>query len=75
MHIPREATGDFSKAPVPWCGNDMVTNEGSIAEGLMDVASTDIEDVTGERPKTARELTIQYAYIWENNVQHWRDIK
>ena len=53
----------------------MVTNEGSIAEGLMDVASTDIEDVTGERPKTARELTIQYAYIWENNVQHWRDIK
>lgn len=75
MHIPRTATEDFSKAPVPWCGNDMVTNEGSIAEGLMDIASTDIEDVTGKKPSTARELAKNYTYIWENNVTHWRDIK
>lgn len=75
MHIPRTATEDFSQAPVPWCGNDMVTNEGSVAEGLMDVASTDIEDVTGVKPKTARELAKGYSYIWENDVRHWRDIK
>ncbi len=75
MHIPREATGDYSKAPVPWCGNDMVTNEASIAEGLMDVQSTDVELLTGRKPKTARELAKDYAYIWENNIQNWRDIK
>jgi NAD(P)H dehydrogenase (quinone) len=75
MHIPRTATEDFSLAPVPWCGNDMVTNEGSIAEGLMDVPSTDIEDITGKKPSTARELAKNYAYIWENNITHWRDIK
>jgi len=75
MHIPRTATEDFSLSPVPWCGNDMVTNEASIAEGLMDVQSTDIEDITGEKPKTARELAKGYAYIWENHVIHWKDIK
>lgn len=74
MHIPRTATGDFSLSPVPWCGNDMVTNEGSIAEGLMNVVSTDIEDLTGRKPSTARELAKNYAYIWEKNVSHWRDI-
>lgn len=75
MHIPRTATEDFSLSPVPWCGNDMVTNEASIAEGLMDVPSTDIEDVTGKKPSTAAELAKNYAYIWENHVTHWRDIK
>lgn len=75
MHIPRTATEDFSLSPVPWCGNDMVTNEGSIAEGLMDVVSHDIEEVTGQKPATARELAKNYAYICENNVRHWRDIK
>jgi NAD(P)H dehydrogenase (quinone) len=53
----------------------MVTNEGSIAEGLMDIPSTDIEDITGEKPKTARELAMSYSYIWEEHITHWRDIK
>lgn len=75
MHIPRTATGDYSKSPVPWCGNDMVTNEGSIAEGLMDVKSDDVELLTGKKPKTARELAKNYSYIWEKNVTNWKDIK
>ncbi len=75
MHIPRTATGDYSRSPVPWCGNDMVTNEGSIAEGLMDVASDDVELLTGHKPMTARELAKNYSYIWENHVTNWKDIR
>lgn len=74
MHIPRTATGDYSLSPVPWCGNDMVTNEGSIAEGLMDVKSDDVEILTGQKPLTARELAKNYSYIWEKNVTNWKDI-
>jgi len=75
MHIPRTATGDFSKSPVPWCGNDMVTNEASIAEGLMDVQSNDVELLTGEKPQTARALARKYSYIWEDGVTNWKDIR
>lgn len=75
MHIPRTATGDYSLSPVPWCGNDMVTNEGSIAEGLMDVQSDAVELLTGHKPKTARQIAQKYSYIWENKVTNWKDIK
>lgn len=75
MHIPREATGDYSKSPVPWCGNDMVTNEGSIAEGLMDVQSNDVEILTGQKPLTAKELANNCSYIWEKNITNWRDVQ
>lgn len=75
MHIPRGATGDYSKSPVPWCGNDMVTNEGGIAEGLMDVHSDDVELLAGRKPMTARELAKNYSYIWENNITNRKDIK
>lgn len=74
MHIPREATGDYSLSPVPWCGNDMVTNEGSIAEGFMDVHFDDVELLTGRKPMTARELAKNYSYIWEKRVTNWREI-
>lgn len=73
--LPRTATGDYSRCPVPWCGNDMMTNEGSIAEGLMDVASDDVELLTGQKPMTARELAKNYSYIWENHVTNWKDIR
>ncbi|WP_349673109.1 NmrA family NAD(P)-binding protein [Lacrimispora sp.] len=75
MHIPREATGDYSRSPVPWCGNDMVTNEGSIAEGLMNVSSNDVELVTGKKPLTAKELAKNYSYIWEKNITNWKDVQ
>lgn len=75
MHIPREATGDYSQSPVPWCGNDMVTNEASIAEGLMDVASNDIETITGTAPAKMKDLAPKYAYIWEDQITNWKDMK
>ncbi|MHA2787784.1 NmrA family NAD(P)-binding protein [Corynebacterium sp. S7] len=74
MGIPRDTDADFSNSPVPWCGNDMVTNEASIAEGLMDVKSDAVEKLTGTKPKTAREIAQNYSYIWEKNVTNWKDI-
>lgn len=74
LHIWIPCT-DYSKSPVPWCGNDMVTNESSIAEGLMDVHSDDVELLAGRKPMTARELAKNYSYIWENNITNRKDIK
>ncbi|MFS2222555.1 NmrA family NAD(P)-binding protein [Pantoea sp. B65] len=74
IHIPRNTDEDFSLSPVPWCGNDMVTNEASIAEGLMDVASDDFHIITGQQALTAKDLVEKYSYIWKENVRHWKDI-
>ena len=52
----------------------MVTNEASIAEGLMDVSSNTIELLTGQKPKTIREIAQNYSYIWEKNITNWKDI-
>ncbi|MEC5317724.1 NmrA family NAD(P)-binding protein [Brenneria populi subsp. brevivirga] len=75
MNIPRDTDQDFSHSPVPWCGNDMVTNEASIAEGLLDVKSGDFNFLTCRKQLTARDLINNYRYIWEQKVTHWRDIK
>jgi NAD(P)H dehydrogenase (quinone) len=75
LNIPRDCSGDFSKSPVPWCGNDMVTNEGSIAEGLADVKSDAVEKLTGHKPRTVKEIAQSYSYIWEQNIKDWKDIR
>lgn len=69
MGIPREPDQDFSKSPVPWCGHDMVTNEASIKDGLMDVKSDAVRRLTGREPLTARELAKNYSYIWEKMLR------
>lgn len=75
LHIPREISGDFSKSPVPFCGADIVTNDASIKEGLLNVKSDEIELLTGQKPKTAKEIISDYRYIWENGIRDYRDIK
>ncbi len=75
LHIPREITGDFSRSPVPFCGDDLVTTDASIKEGLLNVHSDAIETLTGQKPKTARDIIGKYKYIWENNIRNWRDMK
>ncbi|MEN0615852.1 NmrA family NAD(P)-binding protein [Klebsiella indica] len=74
MGIPRDTDQDFSLSPVPWCGNDMVTNEASIAEGLMDIRSDDFYKLTSSYPKTAEEIIGNYSYIWEKGITNWKDI-
>ncbi len=47
LHIPETTDGDFSKSPVPFCSNDMITNEAGISEGQMGVVTHDVELLTG----------------------------
>lgn len=75
LHIPREITGDFSQAPVPFCGADLVTNDTAIKEGLFDIKSNHIEFLTGQQPKTARDIVERYRYIWEEKITHWRQMR
>ncbi|WP_326761621.1 SDR family oxidoreductase [Streptomyces phaeochromogenes] len=57
MGIPRVAVADQSVDAVPWSSEDMVTVERAIRLGFMEVASQDVEKLTGKRPKSLREFT------------------
>lgn len=74
LHIPETTDGDFSKSPVPFCSNDMITNEAGIAEGQMGIVTHDVELLTGVKPKEVADLIDEYSYVWKNKVKHWRDL-
>jgi len=72
IHIPRDSHGDYSKSPVPWCSNDMVTNESSIRDGLMAIETDTVEKLTGRKPLCARDLVEKYSYVWKEKVtSYW----
>ena len=50
LYISKTTDGDYSLSPVPFCTNDMVTNEGGIAAGQMGVVSHDVERLMEENP-------------------------
>lgn len=75
LNIPRLITGDFSKSPVPFCGADIVTNDEAVLNGMEDVESTAIKDLTGQEPKTAADIVEKYSYIWEEKVSNWNQMR
>jgi NAD(P)H dehydrogenase (quinone) len=74
IHIPRASDGDYSKSPVPWCSNDMVTNEASISDGLMAIETDTVEKLTGRKPLTARDLLDNYSFVWKEKVTNWAEL-
>lgn len=74
LHIPETTDGDFSLSPVPFCSNDMITNEAGISEGQMGVVSNDVELLTGRKPLEVEDLLDTYSYVWKNKVKHWKDL-
>lgn len=74
LHIPETTDGDFSKSPVPFCSNDMITNEAGISEGQMGVVTHDVELLTGRKPLEVEDLLEEYSYVWKKNVKHWKDL-
>jgi len=73
IYIPRDSHGDYAKSPVPWCSNDMVTNESSIKEGLMAIATDTVEKLTGRKPLCARDLVEKYSYVWKEKItSYWK---
>ena len=74
IHIPRESSGDFSKSPVPWCANDMLTNEGGIRKGQMAIQTDTVERLTGRKPMNASELIDRYSFVWKEKVTSYWDL-
>jgi len=75
IHIPRDSYGDYSKSPVPWCSNDMVTNEASIRDSLMAIQTDTVEKLTGRKPLRVQDLIGTYKYVWENKVTRYAYLK
>lgn len=64
LGVPREATGDFSKSPVPWCSDGMVSFGRMIREGHLDRVTDVVERFTGRKPKSLRQLMIERRGTW-----------
>ena len=64
IYRPREATGDFSRSPVPWCSDGMVSFGRMIREGHLDVVTDVVERFTGRKPRTLRELMLERRHTW-----------
>lgn len=74
LNIPKTTDGDFSKSPLPFCSNDMITNEAGISEGQMGIVSHDVELLTGKKPLEVRDLLEEYSYVWRNKVTNWKQM-
>jgi NAD(P)H dehydrogenase (quinone) len=64
LGVPREATGDFSRSPVPWCSDGMVSLGREIRRGHLATLSNVVEELTGKKPKSLRELMQEKASSW-----------
>ncbi|MFT8988224.1 MAG: NmrA family NAD(P)-binding protein [Bifidobacterium psychraerophilum] len=67
LHVPRQATGDFSRSPYLWCSDDIVTNEAAIRDAFLDNKSDDVELLTGRVARTAADLIEGAARSWNLN--------
>jgi NAD(P)H dehydrogenase (quinone) len=64
LGVPREATGDFSKSPVPWCSDGMVSFGRMIRDGRLDRVTDVVERFTGRKPKSLRALMLERRMSW-----------
>jgi len=64
LGVARKASDVVPDGPIPWASEGMVTFGQSIREGFMDVASDDVERITGRKPRTLRSVFEQYQHLW-----------
>jgi NAD(P)H dehydrogenase (quinone) len=64
LGVPREATGDFSRSPVPWCSDGMVSLARQIRFGNLSAVSNVVEQLTGKKPKSLRDLMKEKSASW-----------
>ncbi|WP_026881950.1 NmrA family NAD(P)-binding protein [Clostridium akagii] len=74
IYIPRTSHGNYSKSPVPWCANDMVTNESGIRDGLMADQTDTVETLTGRKPIDPNDLLEKYSFVWKEKIITYRDL-
>ena len=73
--VPRTTEGFSTKAPVLWCSNDMVTNEGNVGAGNGLIITNDVEKLLGRKPLHVSDLLDYYSYMWEEKVVHWTGVR
>ena len=66
LGFPRHASDGPVDPARPWSSDDMVSFERAIREGYLDVISNDVETLTGKKPRSLREVLIQYQPMWPN---------
>jgi NAD(P)H dehydrogenase (quinone) len=64
LGIPRHASDDVPEGPIPWCSTDMVTFGQSIREGYFDVLTDHVQKITGQAPKTLRDVMLAFLPTW-----------
>ena len=64
LGVARKASEVVPDGPIPWASEGMVTFGQSIREGFMDIASDDVERITGRKPRTLRSVCEQYRSAW-----------
>jgi len=64
LGVPREATGDFSQSPVPWCSDGMVTFGQLVRSGNMAKVTDVVEQFTGRKPRSLLELMHERRHTW-----------
>ncbi len=64
LGVTRKASDVVPDGPIPWASEGMVTFGQSIREGFMDIASDDVERVTGRKPRSLHSVLEQYQGQW-----------
>jgi NAD(P)H dehydrogenase (quinone) len=64
LGVPRHASDDPVTAPIPWSSDDMVTFGQSIREGFFNVVTDHVERITGRKPRSLREVMLQFKDSW-----------
>jgi NAD(P)H dehydrogenase (quinone) len=64
MGVPRHASDDPAKGPIPWSSDDMVSFGASIREGFFNVLTDHVERITGRKPRPLRDVLRQYQHTW-----------
>jgi len=64
LGVPRHASDIVPDGPIPWSSDDMVTFGQAIREGYFAAVTDHVERLTGQRPKTLRQVMIE-------NKAHW----
>ncbi len=53
---------------MPWCTNDMVTNESGIRDGLIAIETDTVEKLTGRKPIDSKDLLGKYRFVWKEKI-------
>ena len=64
LGVPRDASGDFSKSPVPWASDGMVTFGRMIRAGHLAHVTDVVERFTGRKPRALRDLMLERRASW-----------